>query len=89
LATALCHNVHMNADNICTLPQPDQLRPDATAIQSDLEFVASRIARLPTRGQLAQVALGIIFCSAAVSTLFGWIAFFISGVGLRKPLLRN
>jgi hypothetical protein len=39
------------------------------AIQTDLEFVASRVALLPTRGQLAQAALGIIFATAALTVV--------------------
>jgi hypothetical protein len=62
----------MSDGNIFRLPQPDQLRSDLAAIQTDLEFVASRVARLPTRGQLAQAALGIIFYTAIVTTLSVW-----------------
>jgi hypothetical protein len=27
---------------------------------------------MPTRGDLARAALGIIFCTAVVTTFFGW-----------------
>jgi hypothetical protein len=63
----------MSGGNSYTLLPPDQSKADLAAIQSDLAFVAGRVARLPTRGQLAQAALGIIFCSAVVTTLFAWI----------------
>jgi hypothetical protein len=32
-----------------------------------------QLARLPTRRDLARIALAIIFCSAVLSTLFAWI----------------
>jgi hypothetical protein len=43
-----------------------------TLRQADL--IADQLARMPTRGQLAQAALGIIFCTAVLTTLFVWIA---------------
>jgi hypothetical protein len=57
-----------------TLRQADQARTDFALLESDLELMARQLARLPTRGQLAQAALGIIFCSAVLTTLFVWIA---------------
>jgi hypothetical protein len=34
----------------------------------------AQLARMPTRADLARAALGIIFCTAVVTTLFVWIA---------------
>ena len=50
-----------------TLRQADQARSDFAIIESDLEAIYARLARVPTRGDLARTALGIIFCSAARS----------------------
>jgi hypothetical protein len=47
----------MSDGNIFTLPQPDQSRADLAAIQADLEFVASRVARLPTRAYLCRTLI--------------------------------
>jgi len=57
-----------------TLRQADEARSDFAAIESDLQFVMGQLARVPTRGDLARAALGIIFCSAVFTTLFVWIA---------------
>jgi hypothetical protein len=42
-------------------------------IEGHLEFIAGQLANQPTRGDLAKTALGIIFCTAAFTTLFVWI----------------
>jgi hypothetical protein len=34
----------------------------------DLEFIMEQVARLPTRSDLARIALGIIFSTAVVTT---------------------
>jgi hypothetical protein len=60
--------------NILALRQADQARTDFALLESNLELIAGQLARLPTRGQLAQAALGIIFCSAVLTTLFVWVA---------------
>jgi hypothetical protein len=57
-----------------TLRQVDESRTDFAALESNLEFIAGQLARLPTRRDLARAALGIIFCSAILTTLFVWIA---------------
>ena len=64
----------MPDQNILTLRQADQARTDFALIESNLEFLASQLAKLPTRGDLAKTALGIIFCTAVFTTLFVWIA---------------
>jgi len=67
-------NGRMPDEDSFTLRQIDQARSDFAAIESDLEFVMSQLARLPTRKELARTALGIIFCTAVVTTLFVWFA---------------
>jgi hypothetical protein len=42
-----------------TLRQVDQARTDCALIESNLEFIASQLAKQPTRGDLAKTALGI------------------------------
>jgi hypothetical protein len=64
----------MPDQNIFKLRQADQARNDFALIESNLEFIAGQLARVPTRGDLAKAALGIIFCSAVLTTLFVWIA---------------
>ena len=56
-----------------TLRQADQARTDFALIENNLEFLAGQLARVPTRGDLAKAALGIIFCTAVLTTLFVWI----------------
>jgi hypothetical protein len=41
--------------------QPDQARSDFAAIEDELNFVKHQLGRLPTRGDLACMALGVIF----------------------------
>jgi hypothetical protein len=55
------------------LRQADQARTDFALLESNLETIAGQLARLPTRRELAQAALGIIFCSAVLTTLFVWV----------------
>jgi hypothetical protein len=43
-------------------------RADFAAIQDDLQFVMSQLARLPTRKEQARTALGIIFARAMLTT---------------------
>jgi hypothetical protein len=43
------------------------------ALEEHLEFLAGQLARVPTRGDLAKAALGIIFCTAVFTTLFVWV----------------
>jgi hypothetical protein len=71
--TPFGHNLHMPNENIPTLRRADQTRTDFALIESNLEFLAGQLARVPTRGDLAKAALGIIFCSAVFTTLFVWI----------------
>ena len=58
----------MPDENILTLRRADQTRTDFALIESNLEFIAGQLAKQPTRGDLAKVALGIIFCTALFTT---------------------
>jgi hypothetical protein len=49
-----------------TLRQVDQARGDLYAIADDLEFIKGQLARVPTRKEMARIALLIIFCTAAL-----------------------
>jgi hypothetical protein len=53
-----------------TLRQADRTREDFAAILDELDFVKLQLSRLPTRRDLAKVALGIIFASAALVILW-------------------
>ena len=64
----------MSDECTLTLRQADLARGGFYEIKSELDFIQAQLARLPTRGQLAQAALGIIFCSAALVVL--WIEIF-------------
>ena len=64
----------MSTEHTLMLRQADATRADFALIESNLEFIASQLAQRPTRGDLAKTALGIIFCSAILTTLFVWIA---------------
>jgi len=57
-----------------TLRQADQPRTDFALIDGQLEFIAGQLTKQPTRADLAKCALGIIFCTAVLTTLFVWIA---------------
>ena len=56
----------MPYERILTLRQADQARTDFALIESNLEFIAGQLSRLPTRGDLAKTALGIIISTAAL-----------------------
>jgi hypothetical protein len=47
--------------------QVDEARADFYAIQSELEVIQTQLARLPTRDQLAQAALGIVLATAVLA----------------------
>ena len=63
----------MPDENILALRRTDQTRTDFALIEEHLEFLAGQLAKQPTRGDLAKMALGIIFCTAVFTTLFVWI----------------
>jgi hypothetical protein len=64
----------MPDDNLLTLRQADQARTDFAAIESDLELIMARLAKIPTRKELARSALGIIFGTAGL--VIAWIKLF-------------
>ena len=68
--TTFGHNVHMQHKYPLTLRQSDQARTDFSAIEDDLQFLASQVARLPTRRDLAKAALGIIISTAGLVILW-------------------
>jgi hypothetical protein len=51
------------------LRQADQARTDFAVLESNLEIVMGQLAKLPTRGDLAKTALGIIFATMMLTTL--------------------
>jgi len=53
-----------------TLQQADRAREDFAEILDELDFVKLQLSRLPTRRDLAKVALGIIFATAALVILW-------------------
>jgi hypothetical protein len=54
-----------------TLRQVDQARTDFALIESNLEFIAGQLVRVPTRADLARATLGIIFCNSLEAKRFG------------------
>ena len=56
-------------ENILTLRQVDQA-PTDSLIESNLEFLAGQLARVPTRRDLAKAALGISFATAGLVILW-------------------
>ena len=60
----------MSDERTLTLQQADQARTDFALLESNLEFIASRLSRLPTRRDLAMAALGIIVSTAALVILW-------------------
>jgi hypothetical protein len=63
----------MSNEHTLALHPADQARADFALLESNLEFIASQLAQRATRGDLARAALGIIFCSAVLITLFVWV----------------
>jgi hypothetical protein len=55
-----------------TLRQVDKPRTDIANVDGGLEVIMAQLARQPTRKDLARTALGIIFCTAAISTGLVW-----------------
>ena len=60
----------MSDERILTLRQADQARTDFALLESNLEFIAGRLSRLPTRRDLAMAALGITASTAALVILW-------------------
>ncbi len=60
----------MSDQRILTLHQADHARTDFALIESNLEFIAGQLARVPRRRDLAMAALGIIISTAALVILW-------------------
>jgi hypothetical protein len=56
------------------LRQADQARSDFAAIESDLQFVVSQLARLPTRAYLCRI---LLLTTASLWSLLGAIALWL------------
>jgi hypothetical protein len=48
----------------------NQPRTELALIEEQLQAIHARLARIPTRAELARAALGIIFCTAGL--VIGW-----------------
>ena len=57
-----------------TLRQADQARSDFAAIESDLKFVMSQLARLPTRAYLCRM---LLLSTASLWALLGAVALWL------------
>jgi hypothetical protein len=62
--------VNEGPEHRLTLRQAEQARTEFAIIESDLEAIYARLARLPTRGDLAKTALGIILSTAVLVILW-------------------
>ena len=56
-STVFCENVRMNDEYPLPLRQADAARVDFALLEQHLEFLTSRIARLPTRGYFCRMLL--------------------------------
>jgi hypothetical protein len=72
--TLFGHNVRMPDEHTLTLRQADQARADFAAIEDELDFLKAQLARLPTRKEIARIALCGIFGTAGL--VIGWIELF-------------
>lgn len=59
-------------DDPLMVRQIGQTGTDFAIIEGELAAIRARLAQVPTRGDLAPAALGIIFYTAAVTTPLGW-----------------
>jgi hypothetical protein len=57
----------MPDEHTLTLRQANQIRTDIANLESGLEIIMAQLAR--QKGDLARAALGIIFCTALITTL--------------------
>ena len=56
-----------------TLRQADEARADFAAIESDLDFIKSQLARVPTRMQLARYSSLIILGTACLAQTLAFL----------------
>jgi len=61
-------------DHPLALRQVDQARADFAAIESDLQFVMSQLAGLPTRAYLCRM---LLLATASLWALLGAVAFWL------------
>jgi hypothetical protein len=73
-ATILWHTARIPDEHRLPFPRRDPEQIDLAAIKTDLEFVMERIARLPTRKDLALRPLYIMVGSAGL--VIAWIEIF-------------
>jgi hypothetical protein len=64
----------MPDEHTLALRQADQAHADFAAIEDELDFLKAQLARLPTRKEMARIALGVIFGAAGL--VIGWIELF-------------
>jgi hypothetical protein len=65
-----CHNVRMPDEHPFTLRQVDQACTDFAIIEDHLDAIHARLARVPTRVELARLALGAIIGTAGIVILW-------------------
>jgi hypothetical protein len=63
-------NLLNDPEHRLALWQADRARQDYAEILDELDFVKLQLSRLPTRRDLAKVALGITFATAALVILW-------------------
>jgi hypothetical protein len=61
-------------DYLLTLRQTDQARSDFAAIEGDLQFVMSQLARVPTRAYLCRI---LLLSTASLWALLGAVALWL------------
>jgi hypothetical protein len=66
-STIIWHHIAMPDDHPLTLRQANQARTDFAAIESNLEFIISQLARVPTRKQLARYSLLVVLGMACLT----------------------
>ena len=62
------------AADLPPLPGTDQTRSDFAAIEGDLQFVMSQLARVPTRAYLCRM---LLLSTASLSALLGAVALWL------------
>jgi hypothetical protein len=68
----LWHTCRMSDENLLSLPPAAKARRDLMTMGMEIASIQAQVAQMPTRSDLARAALGIIFCTATVTSLLGW-----------------
>jgi hypothetical protein len=64
----------MSDENLLPFDPAAKARRDLMIMGMEIASVHARVAQIPTRADLARVALGIVFITAAVTSLLdGWL----------------